>query len=175
MAKTSTKEKKKKTKDNLGLMRFVYLIIGTILSVLVLSLSLMTIVYASEDNLTQAPLFLLFAFIALGLTRLLTFLKERNTISFFRFLVLLVIDPLLGVIVLFANTNEYLFSLVIGLYCVSIVVGRVFKVLGDRSIRNIVLSAIIATGAVLLAIGLIIPQPQAKISDILLVGCIVLA
>ena len=175
MAKTSTKEKKKKTKDNLGLMRFVYLIIGTILSVLVLSLSLMTIVYASEDNLTQAPLFLLFAFIALGLTRLLTFLKERTKISFFRFLVLFVIDTLLGVIVLFANTNEYLFSLVIGLYCVSIVVGRVFKVLGDRSIRNIVLSAIIATGAVLLAIGLIIPQPQAKISDILLVGCIVLA
>ena len=176
MAKTSKKTGKKSNLKNIeGILRIVYLIIGTVLSVTVLGFALMTIVYASEDNLPQASLFLLFVFIALGLTRLMSFLRDKTKVLFLRFLVLFVIDIGLGVIVLFANSNPYLFSLVIGLYCISIAIGRVFKVIADHSVRNIILSAIIALGATCLAVGLIIPQNNVSIQDVLLIGCIVMA
>ena len=157
------------------LLRVLFLLIGTVLSVLVISFSILTLGYVENNDMENAPMFLLFALIALGLTRLFAFLKERNKITFMRFIILFVIDVVLGIVVLYAKNDTYLFALVGGLYCLSIVLGRVFKIIADRSLRSIIFNVIVIAAATFLAIGLMIPGENFDISQVLLIVVIVMA
>ena len=157
------------------LLRVLFLLIGTILSVLVISFSILTLGYVENNDMENAPMFLLFAFISLGVIRLLAFLKERNKINLIRFVILFVLDAALGVVVLYAKNDVYLFALVGGLYCLSIVVGRIFKIAADHSLRSIIFNAILIAAAGFLAVGLIIPGENFDVSSILLIVVIVMA
>lgn len=157
------------------LLRVLFLLIGTILSVLVISFSILTLGYVENNDMENAPMFLLFAFISLGVIRLLAFLKERNKINLIRFIILFVLDAALGVVVLYAKNDIYLFALVGGLYCLSIVVGRIFKIAADHSLRSIIFNAILIAAAGFLAVGLIIPGENFDVSSILLIVVIVMA
>ncbi|MBR0294314.1 MAG: two pore domain potassium channel family protein [Bacilli bacterium] len=164
----------KTSKYNPTVVRVISLIIGATLSILVIALSLLTITYASENDLDKATLFLLWVFIILGVIRLITFIKEPNKITFARFAVLFILDVALGIIVLYAKSNEYLFSLTAGLYCLTIVIGRIFRIIGDSSPRNIVLNSIIILAAVLAAVGLLIPTDANTVS-VVTIECTLMA
>ena len=111
----------------------------------------------------------------LGLSRLVTFLKEKTKTSLLRFITLFVFDIVLGVILLFAKDNPYLYSLCGGLYCLTIIVSRIFKIIQNHSVRNIVFNAIIIAFAAVLAVALFIPYEGDHIEDIILIICLIVA
>ena len=160
--------------DN-DLLRIILVVSGSIFSVLVLFFSVLAIVELEKPDLQTASLYLLGVFITLGCSRLITFFKDRSKINFIRFLSLFIFDVVLGILVLFGKDNPYFFSLAAGLYCVSIILSRLFKIIKDHSIRSIVLNAIIIFFATLLAIGLFIPYQNGSISDVVLIVCVLIA
>ncbi|MBO4667430.1 MAG: two pore domain potassium channel family protein [Bacilli bacterium] len=156
-------------------MRVILIIFGAILSTLVLTFDVLAIVEITNGNLDIASRYLLGIFVVLGLSRLISFLRQRTRISFMRFVFLLIFDIILGIVVLFGKDNPYLFSLCGGLFCLSIIVSRTFKLIQDHSLRSIIFNAIIIAIAILLAIGLFIPIGSDDVSNVVLVVCIIVA
>ena len=170
-----TMQKKKKFVIDSDVLRILLIVLGSVFSTLVLVFAVFAILQIQEANLQTASLYLLGIFVVLGLSRLVTFLKERTKISFLRFLVLFVFDVVLGIIILFAKDNPYLYSLVGGLYCLTIIVSRLFKIIANHSIRSLILNGIIALFATLLAIALFIPFEGSNVGDIVLIICLIVA
>ena len=158
---------------------FSFILAGasTILSILVLSLSSLAIIEAYNDNFAVVPNYMLWIFVLMGLMGLVNFFKERTRISFIRFLVILAFDIAIGVIVLFAKNNPFLFSVTAGLYCATIVISRVFSIIQKPTVRSIVINALIVALAVALAIGILSTDPnQADVlKNIILVECLFIA
>ena len=158
---------------------FSFILAGasTILSILVLSLSSLAIIEAYNDNFVVVPNYMLWIFVLMGLMGLVNFFKERTRISFIRFLVILAFDIAIGVIVLFAKNNPFLFSVTAGLYCATIVISRVFSIIQKPTVRSIVINALIVALAVALAIGILSTDPnQADVlKNIILVECLFIA
>lgn len=168
-------QKKKKMVIDSDIMRILLIVLGSVFSTLVLVFAVFAILEIQKPDLQTASLYLLGIFIVLGLSRLVTFLKEKTRISFLRFLVLFVFDVVLGIILLFAKDNQYLYSLCGGLYCLTIIVSRLFKIFQNRTIRNIVFNAIVILFATLLAIALFIPFEGTNVGDVVLIICIIVA
>ena len=168
------KAKKKFTLDS-DTLRIILIVLGSIFSTLVLVFAVLAITSIQQNDLRTASLYLLGIFIVLGLSRLVTFLKERTRISFIRFITLLVFDLTLGIIILFAEKNTYLYSLTGGLYCLTIILSRVFKILQKPTVRNIIFNSVIILFAVLLGLALFIPYTGSNISDVVLIICIIVA
>ena len=166
---------KKKIVVDSDVIRITLIILGSIFSTLVLAFAVFAITNIQKDNLHIASLYLLGIFIVLGLSRLVTFLKERTKISFIRFIILLVFDIALGIITLFAEKNTYLYSLTGGLYCVSIIVSRAFKIVQNHKLRNIIFNGAIILLATLLGLALFIPYTGGDIGDVVLIICIIVA
>lgn len=157
-------------------MRVILIVFGAILSTLVLTFDVLAIVETTNGNLDIASRYLLGIFLALGVSRLITFLRERTKMSFIRFIALLVFDIVLGIIILFGKDNPYIFSLCGGLYCLSIILSRILKLVQNHSIRSIILNAIIIIIAALLAVGLFIPlKGDGDISNVVLIVCVIVA
>lgn len=167
--------KKKRFVIDSDVLRVLLIVLGSIFSTSVLVFAIFAILEIQKPNLETASLFLLGIFLVLGLSRLVTFLRERTKISLIRFLFLLVFDIVLGIIILFAKDNQYLYSLCGGLYCLSIILSRLFKIFQDRSIRNVILNGVIILFATALGIALFIPFEGTNIGDIVLIICIVVA
>ena len=138
-------------------LRIFLIVLGSILSTIVLSLSVMAMVRIRENNIDGAAVYLMMIFVILSLTRLLTFFRERTKISFLRFLVLLIVNIAIGVLVFFGKEQSYIYSLVGGFFCVSLILSRVFKIVQNHTVRNIVFNAILILLFALLAFGLFIP------------------
>ncbi len=155
--------------------RIILLILGSALSIVVLTFSVLTIVEVNDHIYANAPHYLLAIFIALAITRPISIIKDRSKLNIIRCIILFVLDVLLGVVVLFANNQVYFFSLTAGLYCVTIVVSRAFRLIQKHDVRSIVLNAIVITFAVLLAVGLFMPVGSDNIDTIILVECILIA
>lgn len=155
-------------------MRIILIILGSVFSCLVLVFVSLAIVEMQNGNLFTTSVYLLNIFIVLGLSRLITFLKERTRITFLRFVVLLIFNVILGIVILFAKNEPYLFQLCGGLFCLSILLSSIFQILRKRTIRNVILHAIIALFAVLLGIGLLIPQ-AGKTDTVILILCVIVA
>ena len=155
--------------------RIILIILGSVFSALVLTFSVFAIQSLIEENLGNASKYLLGIFIVLGLSRLVTFLRERTKISFLRFLLLLVLDVALGIIILFARYNTYLYSLCGGLYCFTIIISRVFKIIQNHKIRSWILNGAIIFFALLLSVGLFIPSDGDTASATVLIICLVVA
>ena len=100
-------EKKKFTIDS-DTLRIFLIVLGSIFSTLVLVFAVLAITNIQKNDLRTSSLYLLGIFIVLGLSRLVTYLKEKTKISLIRFLILLVFDITLGIIILFAEKNTYL-------------------------------------------------------------------
>ena len=166
------KLKKGLTNDQI---RIILLLLGSVLSIVVLTFSVFTIIEANDHVYVNAPRYLLAIFIALAITRPISIIKDHSKLNIIRCIILLGLDVLLGIVVLFANDQPYFFSLTAGLYCVTIVISRIFKLIQNHSVRHIVANAIIITFAVLLAIGLFIPVAADKVDGIILVECILIA
>lgn len=167
-------EKKKFTIDS-DTLRIFLIVLGSIFSTLVLVFAVLAITNIQKNDLRTSSLYLLGIFIVLGLSRLVTYLKERTKISLIRFLILLVFDITLGIIILFAEKNTYLYSLTGGLYCFTIIVSRVFRIMQKPKIRNIIFNSVVILFATLLGLALFIPYTGENISDVVLIICFVVA
>lgn len=170
----------KKTKVNIpklnaDVMRVIFVVLGSIFTTLVLVFAVLAILEIQKDDLTAASIYLLGIFIVLGLTRLITFLKEKTKISFIRFLTLFVLNVAFGIMALFGKNNPYMYAIVGGCYCLTIILSRVFKLIQNHSIRSIIFNGIIILLATLLAIGLFVPDKSDSVSVPVLVTCFVIA
>ena len=157
------------------IIRIILVVLGSVFSTLVLVFSILAISEIQADNIDAASKYLLVIFVVLGLSRLVTFFVERTRISFIRFLTLFIFNVALGVIVMFAKDNPYFFSLVGGLYCLTIVLSRVFKIIQDHSVRSIVFNCLIIAVAILLAVGLFIPYESDKMASPVVILCTIIA
>ena len=169
-----------KNKPSIFESRFFKIILtlaSTILSVAIISLSTLTIINVYNDNIIDAPKFLMMIFFLLGLMSVVFFVKDRSKINLIKCLFLIAINIALGIISLFAKDNVYLFSVTAGLYCASLVVSRVFAIIRDHSVRNIVLNVLMIAFITALGIGLITTEVKEleQVQVVVLVECLFIA
>lgn len=167
--------KKSKFALNQDTIRIILIVIGSVFSTLVLAFSILAINEIQANHLDAASRYLLFIFIVLGLSRLVTFFIDRTKLSFIRFLTLFIFNAVLGIIVMFAKQNPYFYQLVGGLYCMTIIISRIFKLLQNHSKRSIILNSLIILAAILLSIGLFISKENDTIASPVTVTCTIIA
>ena len=157
--------------------RLVLTLISTVLSVLIISFSTLAIINVYNDNFGDAPTFLMTIFFLLGLMSIVFFLKNRTKINLIKSLFLIAINIVLGVIAIFAKDNFYLYSVTAGLYCASIVVSRIFNIIQNHSVRNIVLNVLIIAFVVALGIGLMTTEVKEleQVQVVVLIECLFIA
>ena len=150
---------------------------STILSVAVISLSTLTIINVYNDNFVDAPKFLMMIFFLLGLMSIVFFIKDRTKINLIKCIFLIAINVVLGVVSLFAKDNFYVYSITAGLYCASLVVSRVFAIIRNHSIRNIILNVLMIAFITALGIGLITTEVKEleQVQVVVLVECLFIA
>lgn len=157
--------------------RLVLTLISTVLSVAIISFSTLAIINAYNNNFTNAPRFLTIMFFLLGLMSIVFFIKDRTKLNLIKSIFLIVINIVLGVVALFAKDNLYIFSVTAGLYCASIVISRIFSIIQNHSIRNIILNALIIVFVISLGIGLMTTEvkelEQAQV--VVLIECLFIA
>lgn len=167
--------KKSKFRINQDTIRIILIVVGSIFSTLVLAFSILAINEIQANHLDAASRYLLFIFIVLGLSRLVTFFIDRTKLSFIRFITLFIFNAVLGIIVMFAKDNPYFYQLVGGLYCMTIIISRIFKLLQNHSKRSIILNSLIILAAILLSIGLFISKDNDTIASPVTVTCTIIA
>ena len=155
--------------------RVILIVLGSIFSTLVLSLSILSMFELKESNYTGSAWYLFAIFIVLGLSRLVTFIKERTKVSFIRFLSLFIFDVAIGIIAFFGKNNPYFFSICGGLFCISLILSRVFKIVQKPSLRNIIFNAILIVFLVLLALGLFMPYEGEDVYVPVLIVCFIVS
>ena len=142
MAKRNTAKK-----HEFPLMRLIVTLTSTVIAALILVLSVLTIITftrAIDEGATEiptgVPFFILGIFLLSGLMSVIKFFKDRTKANLIKSFVMIGFDVALGIAVLFAANNPFLFVLTAGLYCVTLVVARVFNIIDDHSIRSIILN-----------------------------------
>lgn len=174
MAKAQ-KQKKERKPLSADIVRVLLLVGGSAITTLVLCFSVLTIINVSKYDYTEAPKYLFWVFIFLGITRLFSFIKEKTKIALIRFILMLVFDVALGVLVFFGKNNPYMFSLSAGLYSLSIIASRVLKLIERHRVRDIVFNILIILFCVLMAIGLFQKVPDDVINAVILIECLFIA
>lgn len=158
-----------------GIFKIILMIVAWLLTTIVLTFSVLTFVKAKNNQLDSAARLLVGVFISLGITRFVTYLKDRSKTSFLRAIILLIIDIGLGVLVIFAQYNPYIFSMSAGIFALSIILSRTFKLIEKHSPRDIALNIIIILFAVGTAIGFFHKVETDFISSIILAECLFIA
>ena len=168
---------KKKGSDflNSGLFKVLLMVLGALLTTAVLGFSVLTFFKAKNNQLEEAPKYMVWVFILLGVTRFVTYLKDKSKMSLLRALVLLGIDVGLGVLVMFAKYNQYIFSLSAGIFALSIILSRVFRLIEKHTVRDIVFNGLIIVFAIALAIGFFQKVGTDLIGTIILTECLFIA
>ena len=169
--------KKSKSIYDSPILKLILTIASTALAITVAVLSAFTMVNIYNNDYASAPKFLIWIFLAAGLMSVVLYLKDRTKLLLIRCLILVAFDVALGIVVLFAKDNPYLFSLTAGLYCLSLVISRAFSIIQNHSIRNIIFNGLVILFAVVLGIGLFTSSnldPQ-NIQNVILVECIFIA
>ena len=154
--------------------RVFLIILGSIVSTLVLTFSILALIETQNNNLQLTSVYLLIIFILLGLSRAVTLIKERTKISVIRFIVLFTANIAIGILIMFAQNHPYLYSLCGGLFCATVVLSRIFVLIQNHSIRSIILNAIIILFFILLGIALFIPIAREKLGSIVVIICVVI-
>ena len=157
--------------------RLALTLASTVLSVLIISFSTLAIINVYNDNFTDAPKFLTTIFFLLGLMSIVFFLQNRTKINLIRSIFLIAINVALGIIAIFAKDNYYLYSITAGLYCASLVVSRIFSIIQNRSIRNIILNILMISFITVLGIGLVTTEikEMEQLQVVVLVECLFIA
>ncbi len=174
------KQQNKKTRTRLfdkPWFKLAITVTTSILAALILAFSTMTILAVMRSSYEDAPKYLLWVFFFVGVMAIVIFLKERTKLNLIRAIILFVFNLSLAVIVQFAKGNPYLFSLTAGLYCLSIIVSRIFHIIQKRKIRTIVLNCILITLIVFMAIGILTTPSgtELEIQAVILIECIIIA
>lgn len=175
MAKSSKNKKTANKIANSAIVRVLLLVIGTVLTTLVLTFSVLAMLEIKNDNVAEAPKYLVWVFICLGLTKFIPFFKQQTKISLLRSITLLLINVSLGVLVIFAKYDLYIFSIAGGIYALSIIVSRIFILIERHRPRDIVYNLIIILGAAFLSVGLFWRVESGDIAGVILVECIVIS
>ena len=156
--------------------RIILTLASAVLAALVITFSSLMLVNISNNELSNISTYLLWTFVFLGLMSVVTFLKNRTKINLIKSFVLIVTNVTLGIISLFGKDNPVLFVIVIGVYCLVIVLSRIFDIIQNHSLRSIILNGLIIAFLVIFAIGLFTSSSNADhIQDVLLVECIFIA
>ena len=163
---------KKESMITEGTKRVFMLILGGICSTLVLVFSVLTIATISKGDYESAPAFLLGVFVSMGFSGLVVYLGNRTRVNLIKAIVILLFNIVLGIIVLFAKQNLYLFSLTAGLYCLLVVVSRILTIIEKRSIRALIFNIILIVLFALLSIGLFMPVDADGIDKVILIECL---
>ena len=170
-------KKKKKTIFEWPAFRLMLTIASAILTTLILMFSTLTILEIYNNSYEEAPRYLIWIFFLVGLIKVVLFLKDRSRINLIGCIVLLIFNITLGVIVLFAKTNPFLFSLTAGLYCLTIVLSRIFDIFQKPSPRNIVFNGLIILFAVAMGVGIFITpiEEVEQVQNVILTECVFIA
>ena len=155
--------------------RIILIALSAVLSTTVLTCSGLAISDIGHDNFTLASVYLLVIFIALSLSRLVSFIKNRNVINFVKFIVFFFINIGLGVLVLFAKLNPYLYALTAGLYCISIILSRILKMIQKRQVRSYILNGLLIVFLILAAVAFFQPGNASHPQAIVLLMCLMMA
>ena len=157
--------------------RLILTISSLVLASVILVFSAMTIIEITNKTYSEAPKYLVWIFVASGLMSIVMFLKARTKMNLIKCVVMLLFNIVLGIIVLFADGNPFLFSLTAGLFCLNIIIGCVFSIIQNRAVRNIIFNALIILFAIAMAIGMLVSpiQDADQITNIILVECIFIA
>ena len=155
-----------------GTKRVIMLVLSGVCSTLVLIFSVLIIVTISKGDYEHAPAYLLGVFVSMGFSGLVIFLRHRSKFNLIRAIIILVFNIALGVIGLFAKQDLYLFSLTAGLYCLLVVISRIFIIIEKRTVRALVFNIILIVLFVLLSIGLFIPVDADGIGKVILIECL---
>ena len=158
--------------------RLILTLASTVVSIFILAFSSLAIVHASQGEYESAPQYMVLIFIALGAMSILIYLKNRTKINLIRSLVLLVFDVVLGIIVFYAKDNYFLFSVTAGLYCITIVISRIFLIIQNHSVRNIVFNVLIMLFAIALGIGLMVftdSKELTQVQQVIIIECVFVA
>lgn len=158
--------------------RLILTLASTVVSIFILSFSSLAIVHASQGEYESAPQYMVLIFIALGVMSILIYLKDRTKINLIRSLVLLMFDVVLGIIIFYAKDNYFLFSVTAGLYCITIVISRIFLIIQNHSVRNIVFNVLIMLFAIALGIGLMVftdSKELTQVQQVIIIECVFVA
>ena len=168
----------RKNKENIldtSWFKIVLMVVGAILTTAVLVFSVLTFVEAKNNQLTEAPKYMVWVFIFLGLSRFVSYLKDRKATSLVRALVLLCVDVGLGVLIIFARYNTYIFSLSAGIFALSIILSRIFKLIDKHSVRDIVFNALVMIFAIAMAVGFFQKVNSDVVGSVILLECLFIA
>ena len=158
--------------------RLILTLASTVVSIFILAFSSLAIVHASQGEYESAPQYMVLIFIALGAMSILIYLKDRTKINLIRSLVLLVFDVVLGIIIFYAKDNYFLFSVTAGLYCITIVISRIFLIIQNHSVRNVVFNVLIMLFAIALGIGLMVftdSKELTQVQQVIIIECVFVA
>ena len=157
--------------------RIVLTILSAILSTLVLAFSALTILNIYQGTSEGASRYLVFIFIAVALLALVSLARKRTKVDLIRYSILFIFNLALAIVSIFARTNMFLFSLTGGLYCIAIIISRIFSIIQNHSIRNIVFNALIIAFVASLSIGIFTSPTEefSQIQGIVAVECIFIA
>ena len=167
--------KKKKFHISNDALRLILVLVGTAFSIAVLTLATLALVKIQSGDVVGSSMYLFFIFLLLGLSRLVTFFVNRTKISFLRFVILFVFDVVLGILIFFGKDNPYLYSLCCGLFCVTTIVSRCFKIIENHTTRNLVFNLVVIVFFALLGIGLFIPVPDELVFAPITIVCFLIA
>ena len=156
-------------------MRILLIVLGSLFSTLVLTFSVLAIVNMREQAFDKASAYLLVVFVVLGFSRLITFFKSRSKSSLVRLLTLFVFDVSLGIVVYFGRYNTYLYCLSGGLFCLTVIFSRCFKIYMNHTLRSIVFNGLLILFFGFLAVGLFIPTDVEDIYSPVIVLCFIVA
>lgn len=175
--KSNAPAKKRKSIADWPFFRLVLTLLSTVLAVTVLTFSALIIVDVMNATYERAPIYLMFIFLALGLMAIVKFLKDRTKVNFIAAMVIIAFNVALGIISLFAKDNPFLFALTAGLYCISIIIGRIFNIIRDHSLRNIILNVLVIALAVAIAIGLLTSPTNTTedLNSLIILECVFIA
>lgn len=157
--------------------RLILTIVSIVLCAVILAFSALTIIEVYNSSYDEAPKYLIWIFVASGLMSIITFLRNRTKINLIKCLVLLGFNITLGIVVLFAKGNPFLFSLTAGLYCLNIIIGCVFNMIQNKTIRSIIFNSLIILFAIGMGVGMLVSPLEnvEQIQNIILVECIFIA
>ena len=155
--------------------RVLLLTLGSAISTIIMAFSIMALYYArlTPPDATMVSVYMFLIFIVLGLSRFVTYLRDRTRTNFIRFAFLFVLNISLGVIAYFGKDNSYCYSACGGIFCISIIISRIFKIIQKPTARSIVLNALIITLFALLALGLFVPYGPAEMFAPIMIVCFI--
>ena len=146
-------------------------VIAWILTALILLFSVLTFIRANNNDFAGAAYFMVGIFITMGLTYMFGYLKDRDG-SFIRALLMSIITIGLGVLVIFAKDNAYIFSISAGVFALSIIISRLLRLIKKHTSRDIVFSIIIIAIAIVSAIGFFQRVDNDLLDNIILLECL---